>query len=176
MPTQHFTLGHAIHDKVSNIRPWYRQCTCDGEMFLFTSIVSYIPHYTLPILSIGSYKYMNDLLYMESQYSPFSVAQELVGVNSPLLPYIANWDAYLRNHPNEHFKEYILRGIREGFRIGFDWSNQLSLGKCNILSVSQKPQLVEEYIAWNVQRETLLVHSHPLNYPTAKLTRSVLLV
>ena len=97
----------------------------------------------------------NDLLDMQSQHFPIPVAQELAGINSPILPFIADWDAYLRSDPDEYFKEYILRGIREGFRIGFYRSNQLFPGKHNILSVSQKPQLVEEY-------------SHPLNYPMAK--------
>ena len=148
MPTQHFTLGHALHAKYHT--PGHGTGTAHmmtNDIFLFTSIVLYIPHYTLPILSLGPYKYMNDLLYLESQHSPFPVAQELAGVNSPLLPFIANWDAYLKSHPDDHFKEYILRGIREGFRIGFDWSHQLSPAKHNMPSVSQKPQLVEEYVA-----------------------------
>ena len=103
----------------------------------------------MQVLSLGPgpYKYMTDLLYLESKQPPFPMAPELTGGGeSPLLPYIQNWQFHLRDHPDAQYQQYLLKGLTEGFRVGFDWSQQLSSAKQNMPSVTKEPQVVQDYI------------------------------
>ena len=53
----------------------------------------------------------------------------------------------LEGHPDQNFAGYILRGIREGFRIGFDahLSSLKSSGR-NMQSAAEKPEVVSKYL------------------------------
>ena len=42
------------------------------------------------------------------------------------------WEARLEAHPDQEFHEYILWGIREGFRVGFRKSGHLKSAKANL--------------------------------------------
>ena len=62
------------------------------------------------------------------------------------------WQSYLSSHPDKNFVEYLLRGIKDGFRIGFRAAAvQLKSRKANMLSVLDHPQVVTEYIKEEVQ-------------------------
>ena len=102
---------------------------------------------SLSLLVTGTYRYLEDLRELQSHHSPYTVAQELNNVNSPMLPLVHKWEEYLSDHQDKEFGEYIIRGIREGFRIGFNWSAPLAPAKRNIPSSYSLPREVEEYIS-----------------------------
>lgn len=45
-------------------------------------------------------------------------SKRLAEVNTPLQ--VSEWERALANHPDRQFVEYLLRGMREGFRIGYN--------------------------------------------------------
>lgn len=69
----------------------------------------------------GSYRYMEDLIRLEGCRlpEPMGLVQSLQASNSPLR--WQEWDTGLSTHPDQRFRQYIVNGIREGFRVGFDY-------------------------------------------------------
>ena len=57
------------------------------------------------------------------------------------------WDAKLAKHPDQQFRQYIVSGIRNGFRIGFDYQRPLKSSRRNMPSVASQPQAIREYLA-----------------------------
>ena len=67
-------------------------------------------------------------------------------VTSPLFSRIGAWRARLRNHPDQDLARYVLRGLEQGFRIGFDHRSKLSPAKYNMPSAREHPEVVDQYI------------------------------
>ncbi len=67
------------------------------------------------------YKYMDDLLKLDScrAVKTFILTVRCCKVTTPLRA--AVWQQQLHNHPDQRFGEYILKGIRTGFRLGFQY-------------------------------------------------------
>ena len=61
------------------------------------------------------------------------------------------WEAMLEGHPDRVLAEIVLRGIREGFRVGFH-GNLADLQPCkqNLISVREHPEVVQEYLKQEV--------------------------
>ena len=56
------------------------------------------------------------------------------------------WSDLLALHPDKAFVAYILDGIHQGFRIGFQYSrHSCRAAKRNMRSVAEVPQVVSEY-------------------------------
>ena len=49
-------------------------------------------------------------------------------------------------HPDQKFVDYILRGIKQGFRIGFNKSVQLRCQQGNMHSAAEQPEIVGNYL------------------------------
>jgi len=67
-------------------------------------------------------------------------------INTPLV--WQAWDHALLHHSDRRFANYIVQGIKEGFRIGFSY-NKLQLTKPstrNMLSAYEHPEVVSEYL------------------------------
>ena len=59
-----------------------------------------------------------------------------------------DWEDCLANHPDRRFAAYITNGIREGFRIGYDYqSNKCKKATGNMRSAADHPEVIREYIA-----------------------------
>ena len=67
-------------------------------------------------------------------------------IHSPLQASV--WAADLSDHPDKAYVEYILQGISNGFRIGFNRSQHISSARGNLLI--DKPEKVTEYLQWEV--------------------------
>ena len=98
----------------------------------------------------GSYIYLNHLLAFDScrqvrDPSGLVISSE---VHSPLLA--SAWVHELSSHPDKAFVEYILQGITNGFRIGFDRRQRIHSARTNLHL--DKIAVVSEYL----QREELL--------------------
>ncbi len=89
----------------------------------------------------GKYIYMEELRAIASRSPPIPrpLPAILGTVTTPL--HYQVWAGQLRNHPDPEFSGYLLRGIRDGFRIGFDRS------RMNMASATQNPSVIEEYLA-----------------------------
>lgn len=61
---------------------------------------------------------------------------------------VCKWRSYLGQHPNQEFADVVLRGISEGFRIGYDATRvPLRQKHNNMLSALEHPEVVTEYVA-----------------------------
>ena len=70
----------------------------------------------------------------------------LAMVNSPLV--VDQWRALLSEHPDGEFKELLLSGIVEGFRIGFNYiQSDCRSAKRNMLSAIQNPSVVNDHLS-----------------------------
>jgi hypothetical protein len=60
---------------------------------------------------------------------------------------LERWQELLSGHPDQEFTAYILRGIRDGFRVGFNAAGtRLKSQKSNMLSASEHPDIVSKYL------------------------------
>ena len=55
-----------------------------------------------------------------------SVQKQLGGVFTPLK--LEHWESLLTSHPDKEYVNYLLKGIREGFRIGFKEAGSSLIG------------------------------------------------
>ena len=61
-----------------------------------------------------------------------SAQEKLGGIFTPLK--LEHWESLLASHPDKEYVNYLLRGIREGFRIGFKKSGSVSSARRNVHS------------------------------------------
>lgn len=99
-----------------------------------------------------------DLLQLEScqgNEGKLSVHEHLAGVFTPLC--LPQWEAMLQNHPDKEYKEYILRGVRDGFQVGFDrHACKLSSTRKNMHSAMENAQVVDDYLEVEKLRQVVL--------------------
>ena len=70
---------------------------------------------------------------------------------------LETWSQALTHHPDPTFAQYILSGIRDGFRIGFDYnSHRCRPAKSNMLSAKEHPQVVIRYIDGELAHKRLV--------------------
>ena len=57
------------------------------------------------------------------------------------------WERGLAGHPDREFADYICRGVREGFRVGFDYQKcKCKVAQGNMRSVQDHKEVVESYL------------------------------
>ena len=59
---------------------------------------------------------------------------------------IAAWARELENHPDKEFAQYLLQGISQGFRIGFNYPRECQSAKSNMKSAKENPLVIDEYL------------------------------
>ena len=105
--------------------------------------------YSLSVFPDGKYDYMEDLKVLASRVSPVSTGSlpsAWCAINSPLI--VSEWQQQLDSHPDREFVQYLLKGMAEGFRIGFNYEQcNSSSAKRNMQSAIDNPQVVREYLA-----------------------------
>jgi len=60
------------------------------------------------------------------------------------------WEQHLYRHPDRTFVAYLLQGLREGFRIGFDRTTPCRATTRNLKSVYDHPEVVDAYLEQEV--------------------------
>ena len=74
-----------------------------------------------------------------------SVAEILQKVTTPLKQ--EEWQQMLQSHPNQALVQYIMSGITQGFRIGFEYGKaSCRSARCNMLSAETNPEVVTAYL------------------------------
>ena len=91
------------------------------------------------------YPYRADLMCLDAcrPVNPMPLSA-VTTVSTPLV--IPAWEDALKPHPDRAFAQYILRGLRCGFRIGFDRSLHLQSSSANIVSAQLHPEVMDEYL------------------------------
>ena len=106
----------------------------------------------------GAYPYTEDLLALEriSQHRPGQAPQVLedATISTPLV--LTRWSEALADHPDKHLKEYLLRGIRHGFRIGCDPQQPLRSATSNMRSALENPKPVTDYLKNELQEGRII--------------------
>ena len=88
------------------------------------------------------------------QYAALPV--NLTKITTPLQAEV--WSQYLVNHPDRTFVEFLLRGIQQGFRIGFNPKLvELKSNNRNMLSAWQHPEVVNAYLKEEVDANRMLL-------------------
>ena len=107
------------------------------------------------------YPYTADLLCLEA-CRPVDGSQDpvLEVISTPLV--LSAWEGALQLHPDRAFARYVVRGIREGFRIGFQRKHPLQSSQKNMPSAELHPRVIEEYLAKEKERGRLIgpIRSH----------------
>ena len=75
---------------------------------------------------------------------PKPVPQALTGNTSPLD--WQEWSRALAAHPDRRFAEYVSSGVRDGFRVGYDYSNTCAVAARNMQSARDHPEVVRVYL------------------------------
>jgi hypothetical protein len=83
------------------------------------------------------------------------------------------WEQALRANPDREFADLIVRGIREGFRVGFAFSMFGSTASCdrNMRSALEHPDVVDDYIAEECRRGHVLGQFRLLPAPALVVSR-----
>ena len=69
----------------------------------------------------------------------------LAAINTPLR--WQAWERALRTHPDKQFTEYLVSGLREGFRVGFKYPRPCRSSADNMHSVREHAQVVRDYLS-----------------------------
>ena len=76
-------------------------------------------------------------------------------VNSTLVA--SEWEAVLASHPDLEFAAFVVRGIQEGFRIGFDYRPQSGQkASRNMRSAGENPEPIDRYVQAELQAGRLI--------------------
>ena len=89
---------------------------------------------------------MDDLLALDACRPPEStnIHPELRVVSTPMVR--EAWEQALQSFPNCAFVDYITHGIRDGFRVGFDYRLKLQSRTKNMRSAKKNTAVVKGYI------------------------------
>ena len=103
----------------------------------------------------GVYPYTNDLLKLDWIGARAPAARSgLQDVITPLV--LPHWESLLADLPDKAYVGYLLKGIKEGFRIGFDRRVKLTSARKNMVSAVEHPEVVDEYLLKERKRGVLL--------------------
>ena len=95
---------------------------------------------------LGAYEHTADLLASSAcrSGSPTRLPRELMVVHTPLAR--EAWEKSLATHPDQKLAALIVAGLKEGFRIGFDYHLQCKAVHQNMASARAHPEAVTKYI------------------------------
>ncbi len=77
--------------------------------------------------------------------NPVDLPKEMCTIHTPLR--WQEWARSLASHPDKRFSNYIVRGIRFGFRVGYQYPAQCKKATRNMLSEAWEQEVVREYLA-----------------------------
>ena len=96
----------------------------------------------------GKYRYINELRSLAAcrPCHPINLPGNLGEIATPLR--VQAWEQGLKNVPDKQFVQYILSGLKQGFRIGFNFAtNPLADGSKNLVSALEHPEVIDEYLS-----------------------------
>ena len=102
------------------------------------------------------------------------VLEWLKSKSSPLV--VDEWVKQLKYHLDGEYKEYLLTGLRRGFRIGFNYgSHHYRNAKTKLKSALQNPAIVDQYLEMKVGLSRILGPLEPLSLLLVVFNRFVVI-
>ncbi|KAL5493809.1 hypothetical protein EMCRGX_G015039 [Ephydatia muelleri] len=101
-------------------------------------------------ISAGIYQYMEDLLALEHcKATPDKWHVPLQNGSYIVTPLgWVEWDEALNHHPDQQFRAYVVSGLRQDFRVGFDYAHSgCQRASSNMHSAHEHAQVIREYLA-----------------------------
>lgn len=84
----------------------------------------------------------------------FTLPGKLEEITCPLITQV--WEQELKGYPDKQFAQYILAGIKNGFRIGFNYTAvKLTDSSNNMLSAIEHPEVVDEYLDAELEHQRM---------------------
>ena len=71
------------------------------------------------------------------------------------------WEEALREHPDKQFSGYVVRGLRNGFRIGAVRSQRIRSADRNLPSAAQHPGVITDYLSTEARLGRMIGPLHP---------------
>ena len=106
----------------------------------------------------NTYPYMQQLASLDAQRpqqpQPHLPAK-LQQITTPLHPH--KWEELLQSYPDRDLAQYVVAGLRNGFRIGFNRDAKLTTCSHNMLSATQFPQVIDDYLRLELELERVVV-------------------
>ena len=91
-------------------------------------------------------------------------------ISTPLIP--VNCNCALDTYPNRVLVDFFIRGITQGFRIGFSYDLQtLKMAKRNLEGALSHPDVVENYLQTEVTLRRVAGPFSPLSVPICQISR-----
>ena len=116
------------------------------------------------------YPNTEDLLKLDQIGARAPMARSgLQAVITPLV--LPHWESLLADHPDKNYVGYLLKGIKEGFRIGFNRQVKLASARKNMLSAVEHPEVVDEYLLKERKRGVLLGPFQRKDMPEVVISR-----
>ena len=117
---------------------------------------------------------MQDLLCLEecrTESRAYTLPPALTKINTPLD--WTQWEVCLADHPDSSYRNYLVNGIRDVFRIGFDYNlaPHLQSACSNIRTASERPEVIREYLALECSEGRVLGPLDPSLYPFVHTSR-----
>ena len=100
------------------------------------------------LVKSSMYLYTEDLLALDSHRPTRAISTQTFQPQSYSPLVWEKWAQSLKNHPDRRFVEYLLKGIKQGFRIGFNRTQRLQNATSNL--PNQAPSVISEYLARGV--------------------------
>ena len=102
--------------------------------------------------------------------SSILVPSGATAITTPLVQ--VQWQRYLSNHPNNTLVNFFISGISQGFRLGFNRPlSQLKSARKNLSSAVLHPEVVDEYLAAELEKSRLAGPFSTLDIPYAHISR-----
>ena len=84
---------------------------------------------------------------------------------------LSAWKSKLKNHPDQDYVCFLLKGIEEGFRIGVDPDRVFKCAKRNMLSAEQNSKVIKDYIDSEVGSGNIVGPFSPATAPKVHINR-----
>ena len=99
------------------------------------------------------------------------IPQSAQQIHTPLI--FGTWQQALLQYPNQQLVEFFLKGISEGFRIGYSYhiGSNLKAAKKNIEGARQHPQVVDEYLSKELDLNRIAGPYHKFMLPSIQISR-----
>ena len=145
----------------------------NGAVVLWNGGAQDIIRFYSLLLRVEPYTYMEDLLKINSCTAayPIQLPAPMGDITTPLR--WQEWDRALENHPDQRFRTYIVDGIKNGFRVGYNYEevNQLCSSPANMASAMQHPEVIREYLAKECSEGRVLGPLDPTQFPYVHTSR-----
>ena len=100
---------------------------------------------------------------------PKAVPPELAVQTSPLV--WQDWARALASHPDRRFADYVVRGVRDGFRVGYEPTSKCTQAGRNMQSARDHPEVISVYLADECEKGRVLGPFQPGEVPGVQTSR-----